>query len=954
MRGAGLSGGRERGPVECRDGPGCGQGSAGALGAPATVTRRAPPEQDGAHGPGGAGLRAVPAVVTGEGERRQQAGPVPRSRAVPRPGGRPVGPARRGRARCPTRTWATCSRRARGSGCCDQLGVPDWVAQRLWWGTISLAAVLGARWLFRQLGTGPTGALAGALVYVLTPYQLAFTARISVLLLPWAALPWLVGLTMRATRSRGLAAARPHRRRPAAGRGHERLLPAPRRGRTAAVAGAGAGSTHGKPAQVVAAAARVALLSVGRLGLVAGRGAHPGPIRPAGAAAHRERARRSPTRRARATCCAASATGSSTAATARATRIDQAADYAVQQHRRGPQLRGAGRGPGGRAARALDPPGLLRAARGRGHRHRCRRLAGRRLRAPTARCGSASPATRRSGWRSATAPGSCPSSSSAWPVCWPRRSARCRPLPWRRLGGAAVAVLAARGPASGGAGRVPLRRRGPTRGAPRVLDEATAEAMDAGDHSTRVLEIPGSSFAAYRWGNTVDPITPSLIDRPYLAREVLPSGTAGTADLLAALDRRMQLGVFEPAALAPIARLLRGRHRRPAGRPRAGGALRHATAVRAVARPHLTGARRPRAAAHVRAPRRRRRGARPALGGVVRRAAGLGPSCGRRRRLGRWCWPATATASSTRQPRDSLDGSVARALRAGRSTTTPSLVRSTPGAHLVLTDTYRRRIQTWFYSLRDTRGPTEQAGEIAPDPTGYDFRLDPFPGATDDARTVVEQVGGRATASMAGGPERPEDRAAHAVDDDVTTAWRVGGADPSGQTLTIVVGSAGRDRRAAPRPSRRPRRGPHPGPGGRTGRRRRADPRRPGSRVLHGRGPGRAAAGGPGGRGGGRGARDGTRDDTAPPVLTGRPGRGAPRVLHAGRAGAAARRPAGAGRCRPGRPRPRHRPHPAAPVPAQAKTAGTTRPTSTAASTCRSPARSPSQQWPALSAAART
>src|SRR2546423_1070893 len=33
-------------------------------------------------------------------------------------------------------------------------GVPTWVAQRLWLGTISLAAGLGARWLFRTLGTG--------------------------------------------------------------------------------------------------------------------------------------------------------------------------------------------------------------------------------------------------------------------------------------------------------------------------------------------------------------------------------------------------------------------------------------------------------------------------------------------------------------------------------------------------------------------------------------------------------------------------------------------------------------------------------------------------------------------------------------------------------------------------------------------------------------------------------
>jgi len=81
--------------------------------------------------------------------------------------------------------------------------VPVWVAQRFWFGTISLAAALGARWLFRTLGVGRAGAIAGALVYMLTPYQLAYTARFSVLLLAWAGLPWLVGLTMRAVRSQG-------------------------------------------------------------------------------------------------------------------------------------------------------------------------------------------------------------------------------------------------------------------------------------------------------------------------------------------------------------------------------------------------------------------------------------------------------------------------------------------------------------------------------------------------------------------------------------------------------------------------------------------------------------------------------------------------------------------------------------------------------------------------------
>jgi len=85
----------------------------------------------------------------------------------------------------------------------DAVGVPDWVAQRLWLGSISFAAALGARWLFTMLGTGRIGALAGTLVYLLTPYQLAFTARLSVILLAWAALPWLVGLTMRAVQEGG-------------------------------------------------------------------------------------------------------------------------------------------------------------------------------------------------------------------------------------------------------------------------------------------------------------------------------------------------------------------------------------------------------------------------------------------------------------------------------------------------------------------------------------------------------------------------------------------------------------------------------------------------------------------------------------------------------------------------------------------------------------------------------
>ena len=123
------------------------------------------------------------------------------------------------------------------------------------------------------------------------------------------------------------------------------------------------------------------------------------------------------------------------------------------------------------------------------------------------------------------------------------------------------------------------------------------------------------------------------------------------------------------------------------------------------------------------------------------------------------------------------------------STTSSSRPRWPTDADLIVTDSNRRRIQTWFYALRDTRGHTERAGETAADPTGYDFRLNPFDDVDDDDRTVVEQVGGTVEVTSDGGPDRPEDRGAHAVDGDPSTAWRVGGGDPSGQRITLVPDS---------------------------------------------------------------------------------------------------------------------------------------------------------------------
>ncbi len=106
--------------------------------------------------------------------------------------------------------------------------------------------------------------------------------------------------------------------------------------------------------------------------------------------------------------------------------------------------------------------------------------------------------------------------------------------------------------------------------------------LDAQGNDTRVLELAGADFASYRWGNTVDPVLPGLMDRPYVARELIPYGSAPSADLLNAVDRRMQEGWFEPSSLATVAALDgRGRDQPPL-RP-AVRALPHASAAQHVA-----------------------------------------------------------------------------------------------------------------------------------------------------------------------------------------------------------------------------------------------------------------------------------------------------------------------------------------------------------------------------------
>lgn len=659
----------------------------------------------------------------------------------------------------------------------DRLGLPDWVAQRLWWGTLTLAALLGTRWLLRRLGTGPTAALAGALIYGLTPYQLAFTARMSVLLLPWAALPWLVGLTARATRRRGWR------------------WPAILALSLTLVGGVNASSLllvavapvlwvvlelWRRPDRgvVLAAAARVGVLALGiSAWWVAGlwiQGAHGLPVLQLTEDVRTVAAWSAPDDVLRGLgnwfFYGRDRTGWS---------LDQAEAYATDAVLEVITF--------AVPALALGAAVVLRWA------HRA--YFGLLVVVGTVLAVGAWPLEDPTPW------------GRAWRTFADetsiglafRNSPRAVPLVVLGLAGllagAIDAVPADRRRALGAGavgalavfGLLPVWQHGYlTDGMQRPeaipdhwLD--AARALDEEGTDTRVLEVPGSSFAAYTWGTTVDPITPGLVERPYVAREVLPAGTRGTADLLDALDRRFQLGIVEPPSLAPLARLL------AAGTIVFRGDLEQAGRFDTPPAAEVWDVLQP---------------APPGLSDPKVHGAGAGAAPG---------VPAVARFA-VEDPRplvrtapghggvllagngDGIVDAAAAGLLDGRSLVLASSALDDEalgaaldgGADLIVTDTNRRRIQTWFYSIRDTKGPTERAGEVAADPTGYDFRLDPFPGTDDDHRSVAEHVGGTVEATGGRGPEAPEHRASQAVDGDRTTAWRVGDPVVAGHHLILT------------------------------------------------------------------------------------------------------------------------------------------------------------------------
>ncbi len=707
----------------------------------------------------------------------------------------------------------------------DRLGVPDWVAQRLWLGSVLFAAGAGVLFLLRSLGwqrdgvgseaaeeadrrswlvrLSGGGALAGAALYMLSPFVLENAGRFSVLLLPWAGLPWLVGLTQRALRSGSW-------RHPAV---FALVVTVVGGVNATALVLAGIGPLLWVPFAVwvhrevplrraLATVVRIGVLTLGcSLWWMAGlaiQGSYGIEI------------------------LRYTETVKTVAGTSLASEVLRGLGYwfFYGGDKVDPWIEASGRYMGSlwliAVSFALPALALLAAVVTR-WRYRAYFVAlmvlGTAVAVGAYPYDGPSPlgALFKAAARSSTAGLAMRSTARAAPLVIlgvavlvaAGLGALSRRLPRRAaVATALVAVLAAVGLPPLWTGDAIGHNLQRPEDIPDYWEEAAAF-LDSRDDGTRVLEIPGSDFASYRWGSTIDPITPGLMDRPYVARELIPYGSPPSADLLIALDRRLQEDQLDPAVLAPLARLMGVGdivvrsdlqfERFNTTRPRALWAVLDQPVeglgepvTFGEPRPNLPIARLPLTDEEEAAipadvadpppvavfpvedpvPIVRAHSASRALvlagdGEGVVEAAAAGVLDGRT--------PLFYSAALAAEP----------ALRA-------RLLEG--GADLVVTDTNRRRGRRWS-TLWENTGATEQAGQ---EPLGDDItdnRLPLFPDADDDAYTTVEQRGVRQViATNYGNPVTytPENRPANALDRDLDTAWRVGDFSPvEGERLRI-------------------------------------------------------------------------------------------------------------------------------------------------------------------------
>ncbi len=686
----------------------------------------------------------------------------------------------------------------------DQLGVPDWIAHRLWIGTLMVAAGLGVRWTARLLGLATMPAFAAAVVYQVSPYVLPYVSRTSVMLLPWAGLGWIVALTIRATRRHTWGD-------PAAialvvltvgavnATALAMIVPGPLLWLVHA-----AWQRSATWRQVTMVALKVALFSIGVsiwwIVMLAVQGRHGAEVLPY------------------------SESLADVSLTATSAEVWRGLGYWLF-YVRDP----AGATTTESLRYLVSTPAILVSY---GVPVLClvglvaTRWAHRRFAALLVVCGvilavGVHPIDDRSPlMRLLTGGGdsglalALRSSTRALPVLF---------LGFALAAGALVAASATGRHRTGGVG-LPggalacgivvamslANLPGMWTGAwvdpaidrdhdPPSAWTSAAAALDAADGAGRVLQLPGAEFGAFRWGHTVDQPLPGLTETPLVTRDLLPLGSPAAMDLLFAVDDRIQNGTLEPGAIAPIARLLgvdtiwltndsafdRFRSARPevvrdlvAGAPGVGALEPFGapfvnrpeipmTDGRAIADPRVGRPVAPVELAPITDP-----------GAVVRAEAGAIVVSGNGDGL------VDAAAAGL------VDG---RSLvRYSGSLDTADRLTTIAGARaLIVTDTNRSEARHWR-SSQDVRGYTESNDpdvgllrEVA-----SDQRLPLFDPADRTVRTYADQRGPvQATATSYGEPFAylPEHRPYRAIDGDPSTAWLVGEhADPIGERLRLT------------------------------------------------------------------------------------------------------------------------------------------------------------------------
>lgn len=440
----------------------------------------------------------------------------------------------------------------------DHIGSPDWIAHRLWIASLLFCGGLGIRWAAKHLGLAEVGALTAALVYQLSPYVLPYLSRTSLMLLPWAAVGWLVGLTIRAaTRTRWRDAA------------------------IFALVILTVGSPNATALAMIAPAPvlwllhaawqrtihwRRALATAGRIGglclavslwwmaMLAVQARHGADV-----LSYSE------------TLEAVSFTSVSTetlrglgywlfyirdpfgfATSASRDYLESVPVIVVgfllllcclagialtrwSQRRYAALLVLAGIVLSVGVHPISDPSPLMS------------RLATSSRSTISLAIRSSTRALPLSNLGLALGAGALVTAASTMLTGWRPRLRLVVP--------AMVAVLAIVNlPALFDGGFVdPALRRAED---PPAAWRDAAAALDHTSTEHRVMQLPGAEFGAYRWGYTVDPPLPGLTVKPLITRDLLPLGSPGAMDLLYALDDRAQAHVLDPQAIAPIARLL--------------------------------------------------------------------------------------------------------------------------------------------------------------------------------------------------------------------------------------------------------------------------------------------------------------------------------------------------------------------------------------------------------------